>query len=218
MINYIDYSYSKDKGETKKGKVFASSVNMGESDRFYTTDLINNEPGAVVASKASQTDYSFRLAWTPVISNSLVIKVTDKATPAVTHTFVSDGSGAISNVDPLDTWATATMNVSTGELVFVLADGTGITQGAEVFTYTASYRFNNEDVRSDGYDWDGEDSRPGMAGFTNVPEIQLKINTIPIEAKARTLRSFWAFDAAYELQKEYGFSKLENRMAVIKPI
>ena len=58
-----------------------------------------------------------------------------------------------------------------------------------------SYRYDNESVRSDG---------PAQAGFTNVPEIELKINSLPIEAKARTLRAYWAFDAQYELQKEYG--------------
>lgn len=59
----------------------------------------------------------------------------------------------------------------------------------------ASYEFDNESVQSDG---------PEAAGFTNVPEIELKLNSLPVEAKARTLRAYWAFDAAYELQKEYG--------------
>lgn len=61
----------------------------------------------------------------------------------------------------------------------------------------ASYEFDNESIRSDG---------PEAAGFTNVPEIELKLNSVPVTAKARTLRAFWAFDAAYELQKEYGQS------------
>lgn len=202
MINYIDYSYAKTKGETNKGDVFASSINMGKSDPLYTTDNVNNEPGSVVATEATQTTYPFRLAWTPVIPNSVVIKVTDGSN--VVHTFVSDGSGNLTNTVPSDDWATATMNTATGELVFVLKSGSGIAKDDKVFDYVATYRFNNEDVRSDGYDWDDTLATPGQAGFTNVPEIQLKINTIPIEAKARTLRSFWAFDAAYELQKEYG--------------
>ena len=42
MINYIDYSYAKTKGETNKGDVFASSINMGKSDPLYTTDNVNN--------------------------------------------------------------------------------------------------------------------------------------------------------------------------------
>lgn len=59
----------------------------------------------------------------------------------------------------------------------------------------ATYTFDNESVQSDGNT---------AAGFTNVPEIELKLNSVPVTAQARTLRAYWAFDAAYELQKEYG--------------
>ena len=187
MINYIDYSYSKTKGETKKGDVFASSINMGKSDPLYTTDNVNNEPGTF--GDGSATEVKFRLAWTPVIANSLTFKVG-------ANTLVTDADGQITGTG-LDTSKDNFVNVTTGEVTLNFSSApTAKTE------YTASYRFNNEDVRSDGYDWDGTGAVPGQAGFTNVPEIQLKINTIPIEAKARTLRSFWAFDAAYELQKE----------------
>lgn len=190
MINYIDYSYAKTKGETDKGDVFASSINMGKSDPLYTTDTVNNESGEIVAdANNTETTLNFRLAWTPVTPGSLFLKVNGTSYTTNADGDIKDGSD--NTVGHLDT--------TTGEIAFTF----GSAPKANV-PYTASYRFNNEDVRSDGYDWDGTGAIPGQAGFTNVPEIQLKINTIPIEAKARTLRSFWAFDAAYELQKEYG--------------
>lgn len=188
MINYIDYSYAKSKGETKKGDVFASSINMGKSDRLYTTDLVNDEPGTFVAEGTPTDTYTFHLAWTPVIPSSLTFNVGG-------NTLVTDAQGNITGTGVTD----GKLNPTTGEVTIQFSST--VTTDTD---YTATYRFNNEDVRSDGFDWDGTDVAPGQAGFTNVPEIQLKINTIPIEAKARTLRSFWAFDAAYELQKEYG--------------
>ena len=60
---------------------------------------------------------------------------------------------------------------------------------------TVTYRFDNETVASDSTD---------NGWGTKVPEVELKMNSIPVEARARTLRSYWAFDAQYELQKEYG--------------
>lgn len=180
MINYMDYNYSKTKGQTKAGQTFASSINMGPSDPFYSSDLVDHEDiGALQASK----QYSVKLPWTPVLVGTVTIESEDG-----TFMASADTTGAITGVG-IDT---------TGENT-VTADGTikfktaaSVQTGKNVYV---SYRFNNEDVRSDG---------PEAAGFTNVPEVELKINSLPVEATARTMRSFWAFDAAYELQKEYG--------------
>ena len=158
MINYIDYRYSKTKGEVLAGQKFASSINMGKSNPEYTSRFVTNE--AVGTGNGSATE--FQLAWTPVI-------------PSTVKMFV----------DGTETAATVTAD---GKVVFGSAP-------ANAKPITASYEFDNESVQSDG---------PEAAGFTNVPEIELKLNSLPVEAKARTLRAYWAFDAAYELQKEYG--------------
>lgn len=81
-----------------------------------------------------------------------------------------------------------TLDADTGKVTFTTAP-------ASTKVVTANYIFDNESVQSDG---------PNAAGFTNAPEIELKLNSIPVTAQARTLRAYWAFDAAYELQKEYG--------------
>lgn len=39
-----------------------------------------------------------------------------------------------------------------------------------------------------------------------APQIKLNIKSLPIETKSRKLTAIWAFDAAYELEKEYGQS------------
>lgn len=38
----------------------------------------------------------------------------------------------------------------------------------------------------------------------DVPELDLSIKSILVQAKSRKLKALWSFDAAYELQKEYG--------------
>jgi len=182
MLNYMDYNYSKAKGQTPAGKTFASSINMGPSDRNYSSDLVKDE--VVVGTLAPDTQYSVDLPWYPVKLGTFILESDDNELIAVCG---ADGTVTGTGIDPA---GVNSVNASAGVLKFKTTDtfaGTG--------TAAVTYRFNNEDIRSDG---------PVGAGFTNVPEVELKINSLPIEATARTLRSYWAFDAQYELQKEYG--------------
>ena len=184
MINYMDYIYSKDKGQTKAGTMFASSINMGRSDHLYSSDLVKDE---VVASNGDGATIEKELPWWPVIVSTFSIESADGSTVlgvaneqgVITGTGITSGSVSPAGVLSVTLEAAPTQDI------------------------VVSYRFNNEDVRSDGYNTT-DNTFDNNAAFTNVPEIELKINSLPIEAKARTLRSYWAFDAAYELQKEYG--------------
>lgn len=175
MINYIDYKYSKAKGATAAGTTFASSINMGKSDPNYTNNVVNGE--VVGEGDGTDTTFTATLAWSPIILDSFTVKA-----GAVVGT--SNNSGTISGTGVSGT-ITATGALS---LTYTSAPASG----TEI---KVSYKFNNEDISSDG---------PTAAGFTNVPEIELKLNSVPVTAQARTLRSYWAFDAAFELQKEYG--------------
>ena len=173
MINYIDYNYSKSKGKTRAGDTFASSINMGPSDMNYTSDLVDNQDTLLDgAGKAT-------LKWNPIRTDTFSVVLSDGKTYEVDVTEAgqlvsADGTKKAGTITPA---GTLTIESEAGKHVSV------------------TYRFNNEDIHSDG---------PDVAGFTNVPEVELKINSLPVEAHARTLRSFWAFDAQYELQKEYG--------------
>lgn len=178
MINYIDYEYGRDKGKTKAGDMFASSLSMGESDIHYTSDLVDKQD---VGNLVKSQQYSIRLPWTPLIPSTLTIESED-------GTFIAsaDAKGAITGVG-IDATGDNTV-LSNGQIKFK-TESTVV----EDQKLLVSYRYNNEDVMADG---------PEATGFTNVPELELKIKSLPIEAKARTLRAFWAFDAAYELSKE----------------
>ena len=175
MINYIDYRYAKTKGQTKAGTVFNSSINKLASDMNYSSNFVEGEEFAT-----SGTDYN--LAWTPVI----------------------DGTVKAFNTDGTEIAVTA-LNTATGKATL------GATPTGDTVKF--NYYYNNEDVRSDGFAV-ADDGVPtaagnyqtndnfGLAAFTNIPEIEMKLNSLPVIAQARALRSFWAFDAQYELQKE----------------
>lgn len=180
MLNYVDYNYSKAKGSVEAGQTFASSINMGPSDLTYTSDWVKDE---VIVKKGETVPAEIQLNWYPVRVDSFSIQIGEDVG-------VSDKFGQITGTNGI-----AGTITPSGSLKL-----TGVTATEDV---VISYRFNNEDVRSDG---------PVAAGFTNVPEVELKINSLPIEAHARTLRTYWAFDAQYELQKEYG-QDIENLLA-----
>lgn len=176
MINYVDFRYSKAKGETEAGQVFNSALNMGPSDKLYTSSLVKDE--VIGTGNGSTTQFSnIALPWYPVIPKSFLVECDGVIG-------VADESGAITGTGVSGT-------ISAGRVVD-LTFTTAPADGAEI---VVTYNFDNESVNSDG---------PEAAGFTNVPEFELKINTMPVQAKARTLRTYWAFDAQYELQKEYG--------------
>ena len=190
MINYLDYTYQSNKGAVKNGQVFNGALKGSFSDQDYTSAFINGEK---FSGDGATTD--FQLAWTPVNLNDLTkypFEITVGTTPAV--------YGTDYTVTP------------DGAVKFTSAPANGVEN------IVVKYYFLNEDVRSNGFGAFGvngekaNDGAVGGAGFTNVPEIGLKMQTVPVEATARTLRAYWAFDAQYELSKEYGQS-IEDLLA-----
>lgn len=75
-----------------------------------------------------------------------------------------------------------TINYATGEIKVTFAT-------APSDEPNVSYRYNNED-----------------APIMNVPEVNLRISSLPVIAQSRKMKAVYAFDAAYELEKEYGQS------------
>lgn len=187
MVNYLDYVYSRTKGSTAAGHVFASSINMGPSDRFYSSDLVKDE----IIAQAGASTVSVTLPWFPVRLATVTLACgSDSAVVTNTTTGALGGTGVFA------TGFTGSI-LPSGVLAISAFNGT-VT--ADV---TITYRYDNESVTDNG---------PTAAGFTNVPGVNLQIKSIPVEAKARTLNAFWAFDASYELQKEYG-ANIEQLLA-----
>ena len=165
MINYISYNYSNNKGNTKAGDMFASSINMGAANENYSRDFVEAE----VIGASGKTSYTGNLSYTPVIPGTVQI---------VTGTTVitDDGAGKLTGTG----LNAGTVDYATGAVSLTFASNT-------TEDVVAQYYFNMED-----------------APIQNVPEVELRITSLPVIAKTRKLKTIYAFDAAYELEKEYG--------------
>lgn len=90
-----------------------------------------------------------------------------------TVTLADNGAGAFTG-----TGATGTIDYATGAIAITFT--TAPTQDPSV-----SYQYNNEN-----------------APILNVPEVTLSITSLPVVAQSRKMKAVYAFDAAYELEKE----------------
>lgn len=207
MINYLDYTYQSNKGAVTEGQIFNGALKGSFSDKDYTSAFVNGEK---FKGDGNVTD--FYLAWTPVDT-----RVTTQIGESVLPIITVDGSPVTVEID--NGQANPGALVSANGLV-KFATAPAAPSDPNESNIVVKYWFLNEDVRSNGFGAFGGpnngnqaiDGATGAAGFTNVPEIGLKMQTVPVEAKARTLRAYWAFDAQYELSKEYGQS-IEDLLA-----
>lgn len=168
MINYISYEYGSNKGQTKAGDMFASSLNMGQADQTYSSRTVDNESVA-----ATGTSVTGNLAWLPILPGTVYFQADGGSVVGK-----DDGNGNI-----VGTGITAgTINYATGAISVTLASAP--TDGDP----TVTYDYNNEDVPL----------------INTVPEVNLKITSLPVVARSRKMKAVYAFDAAYELEKEYG--------------
>lgn len=167
MINYISYEYGRAKGQAQKDQMFASSINMGQSDQFYSASEVDLE----VVGAEGATKISTNLQWTPILPGTVAFTC-DGGTVVGTD----DGNGNITG----DGITAGTIDYTTGQLELTLAT-------ASSDEPNVSYSYNNEDVP-----------------LNNVPEVNLRITSLPVVCKSRKMKAVYAFDAAYELEKEYG--------------
>lgn len=129
-----------------------------------------------VIGKGTATE--FVLNWTPVKLATFSIKCGDT-------TYLSDKFGNLH-----DGTEDVKGNVTPAGTIKL-----GAAMGEDADEVTVTYRFDNESVREDGHE---------QAGFGSHPAAELQIKSVPVNAETRTMRAYWAFDAEYELSKEYG--------------
>jgi hypothetical protein len=180
MINYISYQYGAAKGTTKDGDMFASSLNMGAADQNYSSAAVDNE--LLGTHGTGVTTFSTNVQWTPVIPGSVYVAA--GAVTAADHDLAGNVNTITGGVGTITgTGVSGTVNYNTGlvSLTFTTAPDTDP---------TASYTYNNGDV--------------SVNPSTKIPEVKLQITSMPVVAVSRKMKAVYAFDAAYELQKEYG--------------
>lgn len=187
IINYLDYTYQSDKGQAKDGDIFNGALKGSFSDKDYSSRYVNGE-----TFKATAGQTVFNLRWTPVDTRGVNPITNQSVAPTVTI----NGTTEVPTTD-ISVTANGTLTLSN---VSLSADDEVV----------ITYYYMNEVVRSNGFGAFGtngetaNDGAIGGAGFTNVPEIGLKMQSTTVEAQARTLRAYWGFTAEYELSKDYG--------------
>lgn len=90
--------------------------------------------------------------------------------------YKDNGNGGLVDADGN---SVGTVNYETGDIT--------LTAAATAQVAVATYQYNNEFIPAN-----------------DIPEIKLAIESLPITAKARRLKAYYSFEAAYELNKEYG--------------
>lgn len=158
MINYISYEYGRAKGQAQEGQMFASSLNMGQSDPNYTANSVDLE----VLAQSGQATITTNVQWTPVVPGTFFVTA-----EGGTKVGQDDGNGNITGTGI----TSGTINYATGEVTVTF-------DAAPSDEPSASYRYNNED-----------------APIKNVPEVNLRISSLPVIAQSRKMKAVYAFDA-----------------------
>jgi len=194
VINYIQYLYGSTKGAAVKGTEFASGILYTGSDIYYSSQEVVGEGLLAESGVISGT-----LAWKPLIKGTVNIPLTVKN--------ASNVNFAIKVVDTAKDGTLIAVNAVSGEAISdIITDATiNYESGALTFKLATGYTLVTDTVTA-GYHYDQKSVGDGAIGTNalQVPEVDIKIATMPVICQSRKLKALYAFDAAFKLQKEYG--------------
>lgn len=163
------------------------------SDTYYSSHEVIGEQ--VEVDKAQGT-IKTTLSWMPIIRGTVRIPVQYKKDGQSYIGTVVDSpkDGTLKLVDPAThtevegQMTTGTIDYDTGVVDIKITDLETNSQTA------ANYAYNNMSIG---------DGAIGTNAL-EVPEVDIRIDTLPVVCQSRKLKALYAFDAAYTLQKEYG--------------
>lgn len=179
IVRYFNFNYGRDKGQTKAGQTFNSSLNMPNNDPYYASNLVDGESVTLTAGGK----YVFK--WVPI--KLATFTMTDGTTVYFADNFGQIKAGGSDEVVATITPA-GTLNS--------IDDFAG--------TFSVTYRYDNEVVRDDGSNF-----YPESAGFTNIPTADVEIGAIPVFAEVYPMNATWSTMAEYDLMKETKMSMRE---------
>lgn len=203
VINYIRYLYGSTKGSATSGNEFASGLLYTGSDPYYSSQHVVGEGLTIAGDKKQVTG---TLSWRKVIAGTVSIPMEVKVDAGATVAIVvsDDGAGkliakTVAGVDVTSTYLDATTSVvdyTTGALTVDLK--TVADPASQVTCESVAVTAE--------YDYDQKSVGDGAIGTNQlkVPEVQIKIESMPVIVQSRKLKALYAFDAAFKLQKEYG--------------
>lgn len=192
IINYVKYSAGSkkagyDPSNTNINNTFADTFNYYGSDKNYTAQYTGAEALTMIAGSDATTQ-STTLTWHPILINEgpINIKIGDTLIGHVEQN--AELNGSVATINPSNnnvaTISDGTVDVMTG--VMQLKFSTDPTNALKNHGVYADYVYDNQ--------W-----APAA-----VPEINLSIESIMVQAVSRKLKALWSFDASFELMKEYG--------------
>lgn len=200
VINYIRYLYGSSKGSAVQGNEFASGLLYTGSDFYYSSQEVVGEGLAIDAGKTKVTG---TIAWKPIIKGTIKIPLTvtmADASKKLVYFVDTPKDGTLIATDPVTGLPVAnTLSVAGGALGATVNYDNGAVAIETVGVVTTSTVVMN-------YAYDQKSIGTGAIGSNQlaVPEVDIKIETMPVICQSRKLKALYAFDAAFKLQKEYG--------------
>lgn len=183
IVRYFNFNYGRNKGNTKAGQTFNSSLNMPANDPYYSSNLVDGEEVVLEA------DGKYRFRWAPIKLNTFSLKVTS-ASGTVT-TYLSDGFGTLKDKD-----GTLGGTITPAGVL----DGVNIEEGGSA---VATYRYDNEVVRDDGTHFTSDNAYTSQgAAYNNIPTADVEIGAVPVFAEVYPMNATWSTMAEYDLMKE----------------
>jgi hypothetical protein len=192
VVNYIKYIYGSNKGTVKAGDTFASALQNNNTNMYYSSEEVRDEAVINAAGKELKTN----LSWLPVVPGSVVFKGTATVGGVKKAIEITDNkTGGFLVVDaatqvPLNLPATGSVDYASGAVDVTVAGMDDVPADGT----TVTYHYNQSSVGA------------GKIGDNTLqtPEVNIEVATIPIIAKTRKLKALYAFDAAFNLNKQYG--------------
>lgn len=186
-VFYLDYVYGTNKGATAKGNVFPKDF-----DRDYSAEYINGETvatgdGTKYSGGAAALDASLSFAPVrapnPDLGFSLKIVEETAAGVAVQTITVStsDVAGGVATFPVAGAASAGTLTLATGAITGLKFDAVPA-NGNLIKAY---------------YFYDGEMN-------SNIPQVQLDVRKVPVEAIPRRLKAMWSSEAAEDLKAFHG--------------
>lgn len=195
VINYIKYIYGSSKGSAVAGDEFASSLLYKGSDPYYSSQAVVGEG----LTKEANNKLTGNLAWKPLLKGSIKVAVsyTKNGETKTVNVVDSTQDGKLVAVDALgakveDVLETATIDYNSGAISITLASETTLDEN--VAGFTVDYHYDQKSIGD------------GAIGSNTLktPEVNIKIESMPVVCQSRKLKALYAFDASFKLQKEYG--------------
>lgn len=159
---------------TTKGKVTAGQTLIKDFNSTYSSETIDQE--IIGVGDNSGKAFTSTLDFVPVKAGT--VQLLDTATGLAIG--LDDGIGGLTGTDSVGGILTGTVSYTTGSISVSYA-----TAPHNAATVAATYLYN-------------------MEGNTNVPQVNINIQLISIQAKTRKLKALWSSEAADDLKAFHG--------------